>query len=56
MLFAAVFLTGSAFFLFRGSELVVDDDYVGGLIHLLIGLGTARGALELARLTALSRP
>lgn len=56
LLFGTVFVGGAAFFFFRGSELVVGEDYVGGLIHLLIGLGTSRGAIELARLAALSRP
>jgi hypothetical protein len=54
-LLAAVFGAGAGFFLFRGSELVLGDDYIGGLIHLLVGLGTARGSLELARLAALTR-
>lgn len=55
LMLGTTFTAGAAFFLFRGSDLVVDEDYLGGLIHLLLGLGTARGALEMARLAALSR-
>jgi len=50
---ALIFLTGATFFLYRGSELIVESDYVGALIHLLIGAGTARASLELARLASL---
>jgi hypothetical protein len=52
-LLAVVFILGAAFFLYRGSELLVALDHVGGLVHLLVGLGLVRGALELARLVAL---
>jgi hypothetical protein len=53
ILLALVFTLGAIFFLARGSDLVLASDYVGGLVHLLIGLGLVRGALELARLVAL---
>ncbi len=52
-LLALVFTLGAVFFLARGSDLVIAADYVGGLVHLLVGLGLVRGALELARLVAL---
>ncbi len=53
VLLALVFTGGAIFFLARGSDLFVALDYVGGLVHLLVGLGLVRGALELARLVAL---
>lgn len=49
-LFAAVY------FFYRAGDLLVQKDYVGGLLHIVSGIALTRAGIELARLSVLSRP
>ncbi len=56
LVLAALLVAACVFFSYRGSELLTTKEYVGGLVHAVIGLALAKGAIELARIAVLARP
>jgi hypothetical protein len=56
LLFSFALLAACVFFYYRGGELIVGKDYLGGVLHIVAGLALTRAGVELARLSALTRP
>ena len=56
LVLAALLIAACVFFSYRASELLTTKEYVGGLVHTVIGLALAKGAIELARIAVLARP
>jgi len=56
LFFAFALLAACVFFFYRGGELIVGKDYLGGFLHIIAGLALTRAGVELARLSALTRP
>jgi hypothetical protein len=56
LVLAALLIAACIFFSYRASDLLTTKEYVGGLVHAVIGLALAKGAIELARIAVLARP
>jgi len=57
LLILSVVLLGASLYFFYGSaKLLVDKDYISGLLHIVSGLALVRAGIEFARLSVLSRP
>jgi len=53
----AVVLFGACLFFYHRAGLrITDKEYIGGALHLVVGLSLTRAAVELARLAVLARP
>lgn len=53
-LVALVLFAAALWFFHGGSQFLVDADYLGGLLHILMGLATIRAGVEMARLAVVS--
>lgn len=53
---ALVLFAACLFFYHRAGLRITDKEYIGGVLHLIVGLSLTKAAVELARLAVLARP
>ncbi len=51
----ALLLCAGVFFFHRSARFLVDQDYLGGLLYIFVGLSSIRYGVEMARLAVLTR-
>lgn len=49
-------LAAAIYFFYRTGDLLVQKDYIGGLLYIVSGVALTRATIELGRLSVLSRP
>jgi len=52
---AFVLMTAGLWFFYLSSEFLRDGAYLGGILHVFVGLATTRSSVELARLAVALR-
>jgi hypothetical protein len=53
---ATALFVAAVYFFWRSGDLLVQKDYLAGLLHVVSGLALSKAGLELARLAVLARP
>jgi len=55
LVLAAVLFAACLFFFGRAGDLLADQDYLPGLLHMFVGFSLVRAGVELARLSIIVR-
>lgn len=53
---ATALFCACVFFYYRAGLRITDKEYIGGVLHMVVGLSLTKAAVELARLAILARP